>query len=386
MKIALLFFLSLGCSLIAKPPELEQVLLKKILTPWVDVHYPKFHYKGKAEGDDAQISWSFQNIDDPKLQKTFPLDVEMDYCRTEKTAHLYFHRGDANEAEALKTGMLPESGRVPTKIGNESDAFDIRETGNHRAQGDIGGWLRCRVGTCIILVRSYSVTFEDLKDLAGKIAAALPELPEPPASLQKNGELAYLKEIAASEKEQREKVEYNFRLLSKTFTTAGELFEEYSKSGEGEKVDAAQDGVTPWARPYRRDDPGVTEIAMERGGCYGTCPQYAVKITSNGKVQYFGRNYVKRLGNSTGQIPMEEFRGLAEFVKDAGVAGMHDMYVNDVTDYETVYTAFTINGKQKLIMNYADSGPSSLWAIEQLIDKLVAETEWDAPKKSAGKK
>jgi hypothetical protein len=65
---------------------------------------------------------------------------------------------------------------------------------------------------------------------------------------------------------------------------------------------------------------------------------------------------------------------------------MHDNYETGTTDMETIYMVFIIDGKQKLIRDYGNSAPSSLWAVEQLIDKLLTEAEWDKPEKPAGKK
>lgn len=34
------------------------------------------------------------------------------------------------------------------------------------------------------------------------------------------------------------------------------------------------------------------------------------------------------------------------------------------------------NGKRKVISNHANSGPTTLWAVEQLIDGLMAKADW----------
>jgi hypothetical protein len=46
-----------------------------------------------------------------------------------------------------------------------------------------------------------------------------------------------------------------------------------------------------------------------------------------------------------------------------------------------VYTSVTKRDRRKVIRNYANAGPTKLWAIEQLIDKLLLEAEWDSPRR-----
>jgi hypothetical protein len=53
-----------------------------------------------------------------------------------------------------------------------------------------------------------------------------------------------------------------------------------------------------------------------------------------------------------------------------------DEYHPGVTDQSTTFTVVVMNGRRKVIENYANAGPSSLWAIEHLIDDLMAKAEW----------
>lgn len=178
-------------------------------------------------------------------------------------------------------------------------------------------------------------------------------------------------------------------VISITPASAGELAEQFVKLHPGGDTDFDERGLSPGSRPFSPQSrpTGVTEIGLERGGCFGTCPQYTVRITSDGRVRYYGERYVSRLGTHTGHIPLCCFQPLAELIHDAGVAGFRDSYEDmSVTDGETTYTLFVIDGKQKLISNYFNTGPAVLWAIEQLIDKLVQETKWDPPKKKRREK
>lgn len=131
-------------------------------------------------------------------------------------------------------------------------------------------------------------------------------------------------------------------------------------------------------------DHGVTEIGLERTPCYGTCPVYTVIIKSDGTFRFKGEKYVERKGEFTGKVGRYQFIQLAQFIRDSGYTELQDTYFRAVTDNPTVYTTVVIDGKRKVVKNYANAGPTKLWAVEQLIDKLLLEAKWDQ-KPAAGR-
>jgi hypothetical protein len=121
---------------------------------------------------------------------------------------------------------------------------------------------------------------------------------------------------------------------------------------------------------------GITEIGIERSGCYGRCPVYTFIVRSDGTFRYTGTKYVEHEGEFIGTIPVWYFHRLAQFVRDSGYMELEDRYSRMVTDSSTTYTTVMMGAKRKTISNYANSGPTKLWAIEQLIDDLMAKEEW----------
>src|SRR5678815_4416854 len=124
---------------------------------------------------------------------------------------------------------------------------------------------------------------------------------------------------------------------------------------------------------------GITEIGIERSGCFGTCPIYTFIVKSDGTLRYKGTKHVEREGEFAGTIPVWYFHHLAQFVRDSGYTELEDGYRQGVTDtdHPTTYTMVVMNGKRKTVSNYANAGPTKLWAIEQLIDDLMAKATWD---------
>jgi hypothetical protein len=164
---------------------------------------------------------------------------------------------------------------------------------------------------------------------------------------------------------------------------AGELSDQFmrtvAKTNE-DFVERDKDGNAKGSRTYSsgRREAGITEIAIERAGCYGTCPIYTAKISRDGTVSYAGDLYVDRLGSFRAQASPSRFDDLAEFAVKIGYRDFSPVYDSGVTDDETVYTRVTYADKKvKIVSNYANCGPVTLWALEQLIDKIVTEaTDW----------
>ena len=122
---------------------------------------------------------------------------------------------------------------------------------------------------------------------------------------------------------------------------------------------------------------GIAEIGIERTGCYGTCPAYTFIVKRDGTFRYQGGKYAERQGEFYGTVPVRDFHQLAQFIKDSGYMSLEDTYARMVTDNSTTYTMVVMDGKQKVIKNYADAGPTKLWAIQQLMDNLMGKAHWE---------
>ncbi len=122
---------------------------------------------------------------------------------------------------------------------------------------------------------------------------------------------------------------------------------------------------------------GITEIGLERTPCYGKCPVYTAVLKADGTFRFHGVDNVRHIGRFTGKIEEHEFNNLAQFIVGCDYFEMEDTYEALVTDHPDVYSTVVRKGQRKVIRNYANAGPPTLWAIEQLIDKLILTAEWN---------
>ena len=121
----------------------------------------------------------------------------------------------------------------------------------------------------------------------------------------------------------------------------------------------------------------ITEIGLRRTACRGECPVYQVVIRQDGSFDYIGEQYVERLGEHTGRLSRQAFDKLAKAIKEAGFMDLEESYAVPLTCQATVYTTVVINGVKKTVSNYGSGGPAVLQEIEEIIDKLVLEADWD---------
>lgn len=121
----------------------------------------------------------------------------------------------------------------------------------------------------------------------------------------------------------------------------------------------------------------ITEIGLRRTACYGKCPVYKVVIQNDGSFFYHGERYVKRLGDYHGKVGLLRLKKLKEFIIESGFMALENAYSIMETDHASAYTSVVLDGVKKEINNYGESGPAVLWAIEELIDMLLIDAEWD---------
>lgn len=161
-------------------------------------------------------------------------------------------------------------------------------------------------------------------------------------------------------------------LMVCTPVNAGEIHDLYLKSGglpyDMVPTDPSRGAIT---------DHGITEIGIERTVCFFACPDYTFIARSDGTFRYLGRDHVDHIGLRTGTIPVAEFNGLAQFIKESGYMELSGRYVGGFTDQPTTYSMVIMDGQRKIIMNYGNAGPTKLWAIEELIDHLRDQATWN---------
>ena len=99
-------------------------------------------------------------------------------------------------------------------------------------------------------------------------------------------------------------------------------------------------------------------ISLEKKACFGTCPIFTINIFNNGEVIYYGKKFVKKLGNLNLELNQKEIN----------FNNLKSEYTENISDLTTTY--ITIN--KKTIKNYYGA-PKELKDLEKLIESKILE-------------
>jgi hypothetical protein len=139
--------------------------------------------------------------------------------------------------------------------------------------------------------------------------------------------------------------------------------------------------VPPMPPPTTAPLEHVLLASIDRGACYGTCPIYTVTVYRDGKVEYVGKEYVKKKGKVASTVTAEQLAALDKLFTDNHYLAYKDAYDNeDATDAPSARTAYVPLGANttKFVRHYYGDmhAPESLTNLEESFDTIVKSERW----------
>ena len=116
-------------------------------------------------------------------------------------------------------------------------------------------------------------------------------------------------------------------------------------------------------------------ITIEKTACYGTCPAYLFKAYPDGSVTYFGKDYVKLVGDYKASITNEELANIKTLFDKADYFNFANVYSANITDHPTTYLYYDNGQQNKKIMDYYGA-PESLKKLEEDLEALINAINW----------
>jgi hypothetical protein len=121
----------------------------------------------------------------------------------------------------------------------------------------------------------------------------------------------------------------------------------------------------------------ITEITIEENSSWqGFLYKYVLR--SDGSATLYSPDWkaaeIRRVA-FTGRFL--DFDRLAESIERQGFFRLNHKYVSRVFDEDTVVVTAVRDGRRYEVLNYGDTGPVKLWAIENLIRGAAKEVKWD---------
>jgi TonB family protein len=149
--------------------------------------------------------------------------------------------------------------------------------------------------------------------------------------------------------------------------------------------------ASAWAQqsPVQTPNPttAISEIIVERQGCFGGCPVYTLTLRRQGTSTYVGKRSVARIGQYTAkQVYRFDFDQLSKAISDVGFFNLQNEYGGGVEDAEQVAVTVTTPSQSKTVKTFNFAGASfALWAVVTLADGVAANLWWENPNQPKGR-
>lgn len=121
---------------------------------------------------------------------------------------------------------------------------------------------------------------------------------------------------------------------------------------------------------------GITGIAIEREQPEGGGLSYSAFLYADGTIRFAGVRHPERVGLFEGRTTRWQFDALAHYILAMDYFDLQHTYTGSDLDGSAVFTSVVRDETRKVVRNDSRAGPPELWALEQLIDKLLGDATW----------
>lgn len=119
-------------------------------------------------------------------------------------------------------------------------------------------------------------------------------------------------------------------------------------------------------------------FSIEKGPCFGNCPQYKTELYSSGIAKFTGIRNVDYIGDKTGSISDSLIGEIENAIIALKVADLDSVYVNKyLTDFPATDLYFEIDGQLKHIHICHENPPQEIQKVIDVINTFENRIKWD---------
>ncbi len=136
------------------------------------------------------------------------------------------------------------------------------------------------------------------------------------------------------------------------------------------------------ASPSSRDiaDDKTLVMTMSRSTCFGTCPDYTVRLYEDGTLEYEGRRFVKMKGSRKKTLDSATVQRVQQALVDSGIQQLEAdcCSCQESTDNPTVVITMITDTQRKTVDHYhgCTKAPAWLGKLEDRLDSLLGTDEF----------
>lgn len=118
-------------------------------------------------------------------------------------------------------------------------------------------------------------------------------------------------------------------------------------------------------------------FSIEKGPCFGTCPEYKVEVYSSGEAHFNGIRNVEHVGEFQTKLHAELIKEIADSIDALNIAALDSNYVNKyLTDFPATDLGFEIKGVKKRIHIFHESPPQEIQKVMDVINTFENRINW----------
>lgn len=118
-------------------------------------------------------------------------------------------------------------------------------------------------------------------------------------------------------------------------------------------------------------------VGIQRGACFGACPQYKATVYKSGLAVYEGEKNVKKTGVWFAKLTETQLEELHELLLTYRMEEKDTAYINKyLADYPAYYLTVCYRRPRKTILVNHESPPVEITEYTQLLEQMLDRLHW----------
>lgn len=125
----------------------------------------------------------------------------------------------------------------------------------------------------------------------------------------------------------------------------------------------------------------VQVVGYQKTACFGKCPVYQVKFFSDGKVTWYGKMNVERLGLHEAKVEPAVLKGIRDKANELKYWDFEGEYPRGkkVADLPSTITFLRAGDVEKTVVDTHEA-PENLKLFERYLEELIGSLDWQSSK------
>lgn len=129
--------------------------------------------------------------------------------------------------------------------------------------------------------------------------------------------------------------------------------------------------------------PSVVEdsllVALQRGACFGTCPQFVFTVYKSGRAVYEGERHTRRLGLWTAQVSASRLTEIRALIAAHKMEQRDTAYINRyLADYPAFFITVCDRYPRKRIYVNHDQPPAEITEFVTRLEQWMEALDWQS--------